>query len=257
VSELLQGDAPKGREVAMFEMQSVLQSPVSSKRQLAAMAAFIHLSVATVLVLGLAWRIEAVEAPNIMEAFLPVAFLPAEWSAPLKAKVQTPAATPAATAPAVRQPTEILNTPPAPPDTIDSEPIATLGNPDAPAAGTGDPSAIADIGGVGQGQGIATPAGSIVWQPGAGIVAPQVLYRIDPKYPEVARAARRQGAVVVEAEIGTDGSLRSARVVSSPLGFGLEKSALDAVQSWRFAPARYGDRPVSVYYRWNIIFSLR
>jgi len=49
----------------------------------------------------------------------------------------------------------------------------------------------------------------------------------------------------------------SARVVSSPLGFGLEQSALEAIRSWRFAPARYGDRPVAVYYRWNILFSLR
>jgi periplasmic protein TonB len=241
----------------MFEMESVLQSPVSSKRQLAAMAAFIHLSVATVLVLGLAWRIEEVDAPNIMEAFLPVAFLPAEWSEPLRQQVQAPAAPPAATPPAVRQPKEILDTPPAPPSTLDAEPIANLNLAEAAAGTTGDPSAVKDIAGVGPGQGVTTPAGSIVWRPGAGIVAPQVLYRIDPKYPEVARAARRQGAVVVEAEIGTDGTLRSARVVSAPLGFGLEKSALDAVQSWRFAPARYGDRPVSVYYRWNIIFSLR
>ncbi|MBP9899303.1 MAG: energy transducer TonB, partial [Gemmatimonadales bacterium] len=44
---------------------------------------------------------------------------------------------------------------------------------------------------------------------------------------------------------------------SAPLGFGLEQSALDAIGSWRFAPARYGERPVAVYYRWNILFSLR
>jgi len=242
----------------MFEMQSVLQSPVSSKRQLAAMAAFVHLSVATVLIVGLAWRIEAVEAPRIPEYLLPIAFLPAEWSAPLKAKAQAPATTPATTPPVVRQPTEIVDAPVAPPSTLDSEPIVTLGNTD-PAATAGDPSAGSDIGGVGQGQGqgVAAQAGSIVWQPGAGIVAPQVLYRIDPKYPEAARFAQRQGSVVIEAEIAIDGSLRSARVVSAPLGFGLEQSALDAVRSWRFAPARFGERPVSVYYRWNIIFKLR
>ena len=77
------------------------------------------------------------------------------------------------------------------------------------------------------------------------------------KYPELARSVRRQGTVLVEAEIATDGSLRSARVVSTPLGFGLEQSALDAVRAWRFAPARYGERPVAVYYRWNILFTLR
>ena len=68
---------------------------------------------------------------------------------------------------------------------------------------------------------------------------------------------QRQGAVVIEAEIATDGSLRSARVVSPPLGFGLEQSALDAIRRWQFSPARYGDRPVAVYYRWNVLFTLR
>ena len=51
--------------------------------------------------------------------------------------------------------------------------------------------------------------------------------------------------------------LAAPGVVSAPLGFGLEQSALDAIGSWRFAPARYGERPVAVYYRWNILFSLR
>ena len=57
--------------------------------------------------------------------------------------------------------------------------------------------------------------------------------------------------------VATDGTMRSARVVSSPLGFGLEQSALDAIRNWKLAPARYGERPIAVYYRWNILFSLR
>ncbi len=36
----------------MFEMQSVLQGPVSPRRQMAAMAAFTHLAAATVLLVG-------------------------------------------------------------------------------------------------------------------------------------------------------------------------------------------------------------
>lgn len=241
----------------MFEMQSVLQGPQSSKKQLAAMAALLHLSVATVVVVGLAWRIEAVEAPNILESFIPVAFLPAEWSAAPARPARTPAA-PVAKAPAVVQPEVVPEAIPAASSaSLLADPIAPL---TASSAGGGsDPSAtlLADAGGVGPGSGVPTEAGPIVWQPGAGIVAPQVLFRIDPKYPEIARTAHRQGAVVVEAEIATDGSLRSARVVSAPLGFGLEQSALDAIRSWRFAPAHLGNRPVAVYYRWNILFSLR
>lgn len=241
----------------MFEMQSVLQRPASSKRQVAAMAALLHLSVATVLVVGLAWRIEAVEAPTFSGTFLPIAFLPAEWSAPLVKPAAVAVAAPVAKAPTVAQPEEVTDASPATASALAAEPIATLGDPNAVSAAPGDSSALTDPGGIGGGQGVPAPAATVVWQPGTGIVPPQVLFRLDPKYPELARSVRREGAVVIEAEIATDGSLRSARVVSSPLGFGLEQSALDAIRAWRFAPARFGDRPVSVYYRWNVLFSLR
>ncbi len=239
----------------MFEMQSVLQGPASSKKQLATMAALLHLSVATVLIVGLAWRIDAVEAPTFSDTYLPIALLPAEWSAPLVRPDKTPS--PQTTkAPAAVQPETVPDAPPTAGTTDLRE--ASIVPLDAAATG-GDAtatSALTDAGGVGDGDG-ASVAETILWRPGAGIVAPQVLFRVDPKYPEIARTARRQGAVVVEAEIATDGSLRSARVVSAPLGFGLEQSALEAIKSWRFAPARFGDRPVAVYYRWNILFSLR
>jgi protein TonB len=240
----------------MFEMQSVLQAPESSKKQLAALAAFFHLTVAGVLLVGLAWRIDAVEAPNLLEAYLPVAFLPAEWSAPLVAPTRVPSAPPVEKTPAVVQPKEIGDVPPAPTlASLDSEAIAPLSEIAGPGAESIGATNRGDVGGVGEGDGTPFAAASIVWHP--GIVPPKVLFRLDPKYPEVARVAHRQGAVVIEAEIATDGTLRSARVVSSPLGFGLEQSALEAIGSWRFAPARYGDRPVAVYYRWNILFSLR
>lgn len=243
----------------MFEMQSVLQGPISAKKQLAATAALLHLSVASVILIGLAWRIDAVEAPNLLESFFPVAFLPAEWSAPLVKPSPSPApAPPAAKAPAIVQPEVVPDTPPAAAtDSLAADPLVPPAPGTDPGGTTAPGTLLSDAGGVGPGSGVAAPAGTVLWHPGAGIVAPQVLYRVDPRYPEIARAAHRQGAVIVEAEIATDGSLQSARVVSSPLGFGLEQSALDAIRSWRFAPARFGDRPVAVYYRWNILFSLR
>ncbi len=239
----------------MFEMQSVLQGPASSKKQLATMAALLHLSVATVLVVGLAWRIDAVEAPTFTTIYLPIAFLPSEWSAPLVKATKAPAR-PVAKVPVTVQPEVVPDGPPAA-ATLTDDPIAPL-SAEIGAGGPTSPGALlTDVGGVGPGSGVPAAAGTIVWQPGAGIVAPQVLFRVDPRYPESARTAHRQGAVVVEAEIATDGTLKSARVVSAPLGFGLEQSALDAIRSWKFAPARYGERPVAVYYRWNVLFSLR
>ncbi len=243
----------------MFEMHSVLQGPVTPKRQMAAMAAFTHLAAATVLLVGLAWRIESVEAPTFFtETLLPVALLPAEWNAPLAKPEPTRAPVPAARTPAVVQPNDVTEAPSIPVAALDAEPLEPILTPGADGgagalAATGN--GLTGASGFGTGAGAPVAGAAIVWH--AGIVPPKVLYRIDPRYPEIARSARRQGAVVVEAEIATDGSLRSARVVSAPLGFGLEQSALDAIGSWKFAPARYGERPVAVYYRWNILFSLR
>ena len=74
------------------------------------MAAFFHLTVATVLLVGLAWRIESVDAVSFTEAFLPVAFLPAEWTAPLVTPPKASAAAPAAETPATVQPKEVSET---------------------------------------------------------------------------------------------------------------------------------------------------
>ena len=86
---------------------------------------------------------------------------------------------------------------------------------------------------------------------------PRVLHRVEPLFPELARRMRRQGTVVLEAEIGRDGVLRSARAISAPLGFGLEDAALKALASWRFAPAELQGKPVSVYYRLSVRFQLQ
>jgi len=235
----------------MFETQSVLGKPASSRGQLAALAAFFHLTAATVLLVGLAWRIDRVEAPDFLESFLPVAFLPAEWNAPPSTPAKPPTTAPTQRLPEARQPEAVPDASPATlAASLATEPIAVPGAGAAPGSG-----ATENTGEVGTGVGEPTDAAAVVWH--QGIVPPQVLFRIDPRYPDAARLAHRQGTVVVEAEIALDGSLRSTRVVSSALGFGLEQSALDAIRSWRFTPARHGERPVAVYYRWKILFSLR
>ena len=89
------------------------------------------------------------------------------------------------------------------------------------------------------------------------MTAPKVLIRTSPRYPELARKLHKQGIVVIEAEIGRDGVLRSARAVNAPLGFGLEESALKALESWRFSPALLNQQPISVFYRLSVTFTLQ
>jgi protein TonB len=55
-----------------------------------------------------------------------------------------------------------------------------------------------------------------------------------------------QGTVVLEAIIGTDGEVRSARVLRSA-GALLDQAAEKAILGWRYRPARVAGRPVAVY----------
>ncbi len=89
-----------------------------------------------------------------------------------------------------------------------------------------------------------------------GILKPGVLHRVNPVYPEMARRAGRQGNVIVEAVIDTSGEVRDVRVLSRPLGFGLEESALNAVRQWRFSPATRNGKAVAVYFQLTVNFSL-
>jgi periplasmic protein TonB len=74
-------------------------------------------------------------------------------------------------------------------------------------------------------------------------VSPGVLIsRVNPQYPPAARAARVQGAVVMHAVIGTDGTIQQLRVISgNPL---LVNAAMAAVKQWRYRPYLLGGTPV-------------
>ena len=75
-----------------------------------------------------------------------------------------------------------------------------------------------------------------------------------PTYPDVARAARAQGIVIVDATIGLDGKVVDAKVVRSiPL---LDAAALDAVKRWEFEPTLLNGKPVSVIVTVAVQFSL-
>jgi TonB family protein len=84
-------------------------------------------------------------------------------------------------------------------------------------------------------------------RPGSGVIAPQVIQRVEPVYPDAARAARISGAVVVEAMIDTSGNVVDTKVLK-PLPYGLDQAALDAVKQWRFAPATKDGVPVPVVF---------
>lgn len=62
-----------------------------------------------------------------------------------------------------------------------------------------------------------------------------VVYRVLPVYPPIARQIGAQGPVVLRAVIARDGTVDSLRVVSSAHP-ALNQAALEAVSQWRFRP---------------------
>ena len=76
-----------------------------------------------------------------------------------------------------------------------------------------------------------------------------------PQYPDIARSARVEGIVIIEAIIGTDGKVEQARVLrSNPL---LDQAALAAVREWEYTPTLLNGRPTPVVMTVTVLFSLK
>ncbi len=89
----------------------------------------------------------------------------------------------------------------------------------------------------------------------SGIEAPTKVHHVAPIYPPIALAARREGTVILEAIIATDGAVTSVRVLRSvPL---LDDAAMEAVRQWRFTPTRLNGQPVAVVMTVTVTFTLR
>lgn len=108
-----------------------------------------------------------------------------------------------------------------------------------------------DGGGVGPGHGPGYGPGykggwrGTVYQPGGGVSAPRLLWKVDPEYSEDARKAKYQGVVKLAVIVDEQGNARDVRVLQ-PLGLGLDQKAVEAVAKWKFRPGMKDRRPVAV-----------
>jgi protein TonB len=79
-------------------------------------------------------------------------------------------------------------------------------------------------------------------------------HRVEPQYPPLARQARVQGPVLLEATIAQDGTIENLRVVSGhPM---LVRAAVDAVKQWRYRPYLLNGQPVEVETQVQVNFNL-
>jgi periplasmic protein TonB len=89
---------------------------------------------------------------------------------------------------------------------------------------------------------------------GGQVEAARIIYQPKPDYPPLAKMARIQGTVRLEAVISKDGTIQDLKVLNGhPL---LVKSALEAVQKWRYQPTLLNGEPVEVVTEIDVNFTL-
>ena len=81
-----------------------------------------------------------------------------------------------------------------------------------------------------------------------------LIRKVQPIYPPLARSTGVQGSVLLQAVIGRDGKIEQMQVVSGhPL---LTKAAVDAVAQWLYRPYYLNDQPVEVETQVTVNFIL-
>ncbi len=90
---------------------------------------------------------------------------------------------------------------------------------------------------------------------GGTVKAPVKIKDVAPVYPDLARQARLQGMVLIEATIDRDGSVVDTKVLRPvPL---LESAAVEAVKQWKYEPTLLDGEPVPVLMVVTVSFTLK
>ncbi len=141
------------------------------------------------------------------------------------------------------------------------DPLSAVLAPPSNGTGSGGGIGSGSGGGVGSGRGPGVGPGwgggigGGAYRVGGGVLAPRAVYAPDPEFSEEARKAKCQGTVVLWLIVGPDGRTHDIRVQRS-LGMGLDEKAIEAVQRWRFEPARKDGVPVAVEVAVEVNFRL-
>jgi len=103
---------------------------------------------------------------------------------------------------------------------------------------------------------IAPPTGksSAPVRVGGRVRRPKAIMQVPPEYPVLAKHARIQGQVLIDAVLDEQGNVVDMQIVSGhPL---LYQAALDALKQWKYEPTYLNDEPVAVKMTVTITFQL-
>lgn len=88
----------------------------------------------------------------------------------------------------------------------------------------------------------------------SGVVSGLLLRKVQPAYPPLARQARIQGTVILQAEISKEGNITNLQLISGhPM---LAPAAIEAVKQWKYKPYLLNGEPVEVETQVMVNFTL-
>ncbi len=98
--------------------------------------------------------------------------------------------------------------------------------------------------------------GTAVAQPAQpALTPPRVLEAVDPTYPAEEIGSGRRPVVVLHVTIDSEGRVHEAHV-DDTAGEAFDRAALEAIQHWRFEPARRDGQPIAARVRLEVHFAV-
>lgn len=92
-------------------------------------------------------------------------------------------------------------------------------------------------------------------QVGGDTVAPKVVTRVEPLYPESYRKGKMAGLVTLQIALSETGAIEDVRVLQS-VAPEIDLAAIGAAKQWKFEPATKGGKPVPSLFQLTINFKL-
>lgn len=89
---------------------------------------------------------------------------------------------------------------------------------------------------------------------GGRVREPQVIKRVEPTYPALARQTHMEGTVIIDAILDEHGNVVEMKVISGPPL--LIQAAVNAVSQWKYEPTYLNDEPVAVQMNISVTFRL-
>jgi TonB family protein len=133
--------------------------------------------------------------------------------------------------------------------TSDAPPPATLGGASMAALNGGS-----SFGNVFSDQSNAKVSGPRTVTVSSGVASGMLIHKTQPIYPSIAKSARVQGTVVLQAKISRSGSVTDLQVVGGPPM--LRQAAIDAVKTWQYKPYLLNNQPTEVNTTIEVHFTL-